>query len=186
MDAKVVYEKTGMHMFDPGFTSTASCVSSITFIDGNKGQLLYRGYSIDKLAEHCTFLETCFLLLYGDLPSKKQLAIFGEKVTDEMMVHEKIKDFYKGFQQNAHPMAIMCGVVGALSSFFHDHLDIKNARTREIVAIKLIAKFPTLAAISYRTSKGLPLVQPSKQRGYTENFLYMLFSDPMDPNYKVP
>jgi len=104
-----------MHTYDPGFTSTASCVSQITFIDGEKGQLLYRGYSIDKLAENCTFLETCFLLLYGDLPNKQQLDVFQEKVMDEMLVHERIKDFYKGFESNAHPMSIMCGVVGALS-----------------------------------------------------------------------
>ena len=104
-----------MYTYDPGFTSTASCVSAITFIDGEKGQLLYRGYSIDKLAESCSFLETCFLLLYGDLPNEEQLRIFNEKVTDEMLVHERIKDFYKGFESDAHPMAIMCGVVGALA-----------------------------------------------------------------------
>ena len=126
------------------------------------------------------------MLLYGDLPDKNQLKVFEEKVIEEMLVHEKIKDFYKGFESDAHPMAIMCGVVGALSSFFHDTLDIKNPKQREITAIKLIAKFPTLAAISFRTSKGLPLVQPDKKRGYTENFLYMLFADPMDTDFKIP
>ena len=187
LDGVSLSRAAGMHTYDPGFTSTASCVSGITFIDGNKGQLLYRGYSIDKLAENCTFLETCFLLLYGDLPSKSQLEIFEEKVMDQMLVHEKIKDFYKGFEANAHPMSIMCGVVGALAQFFdHDHLNIKDAKSREETVIQLIAKFPTLAAISFRTSKGLPLVQPDKKKGYTENFLYMLFSDPMDETFKVP
>ena len=115
IDGVSLSKAAGMHTYDPGFTSTASCVSGITFIDGNKGQLLYRGYSIDKLAENCSFLETCFLLLYGDLPNKAQLEIFEEKVMDQMLVHEKIKDFYKGFEANAHPMSIMCGVVGALA-----------------------------------------------------------------------
>jgi citrate synthase len=128
MDGPAIHKATGMFTYDPGFTSTASCVSGITFIDGNKGQLLYRGYSIDKLAENCSFLETCFLLMYGDLPSKKQLDIFEEKVKDEMLVHEKIKDFYKGYESNSHPMAIMCGVIGALSSFFHENLDIKDTK----------------------------------------------------------
>ena len=115
IDGHDINNKTGMYTFDPGFTSTASCVSQITYIDGEIGQLLYRGYSIDKLAENCSFLETCFLLLYGDLPNEEQLNVFEEKVMDEMLVHEKIKDFYKGFESNAHPMAIMCGVVGALA-----------------------------------------------------------------------
>lgn len=151
------------------------------------GQLLYRGYPIDKLAENCSFLETCFLLLYGDLPNKEQLRAFEGRVIDEMLVHERIKDFYKGYMPDAHPMAIMCGVVGALSQFFDpEHMDIKDPVHREQTAIKLIAKFPTLAAISFRTSKGLPLVQPDKRRGYTENFLYMLFADPMDPDFQIP
>jgi citrate synthase len=118
IDGRQFHQKTGLYTFDPGFTSTASCVSSITFIDGDEGKLWYRGYSIDELAAHCSFLEVCFLLLYGDLPSKAQLDIFEGKVKDEMIVHEKVKDFYKGFNLNAHPMSIMCGVVGALSSFY--------------------------------------------------------------------
>jgi citrate synthase len=184
LDGPELHKKTGMYTFDPGFTSTASCVSQITFIDGEVGQLLYRGYSIDKLAENCSFLETCFLLLYGDLPNREQLTIFEEKLIEEMLVHERIKDFYKGYMSDAHPMAIMCGVVGALSQFFDQStLDIKDPVHREQTAIRLIAKFPTLAAISFRTSKGLPLVQPDKRRGYTENFLYMLFADPMDPDF---
>jgi citrate synthase len=186
LDGSVLSKKTGMYTYDPGFTSTASCVSQITYIDGDIGQLLYRGYSIDEIAENCTFLETCFLLMYGDLPNKEQLATFEEKVMDEMLVHEKIKDFYKGYESNAHPMSIMCGVVGALAQFFTDNMDIKDPKQRENTAIKLIAKFPTLAAISFRTSKGLPIVQPVKGMGYTENFLHMLFSDPMDPTFTVP
>ena len=158
IDGQFLHKKSGYFTYDPGFTSTASCVSAITFIDGNKGQLLYRGYSIDKLAENCNFLEVCFLLLYGNLPDIEQLRTFEEKVMDEMMVHEKIKEFYKGYQSNAHPMSIMCGVVGALSQFFIKGLDVKDPQQRETTAIKLIAKFPTLAAISFRTSKGLPLV----------------------------
>ena len=124
LDGVSLHKATKCFTYDPGFTSTASCISGITFINGEKGQLLYRGYSIDKIAENCSFVETCFLLLYGDLPSKTQLEIFNEKVMDEMLIHEKIKDFYKGYESNAHPMAIMCGVVGALSSFFHDNLNI--------------------------------------------------------------
>jgi citrate synthase len=126
MDGASLFKKTNMFTYDPGFTSTASCISAITFIDGEKGQLLYRGYSIDKLAESCSYIETCFLLLYGNLPNKQQLATFEEKVRDEMLVHEKIKDFFKGFQQDAHPMAIMCGVVGALSSFFNTDSDFQT------------------------------------------------------------
>lgn len=186
IDGSVLASKTHMYTYDPGFTSTASCVSQITYIDGDIGKLLYRGYSIDEIAENCTFLETCFLLMYGDLPNKEQLATFEEKVMDEMLVHEKIKDFYKGYESNAHPMSIMCGVVGALAQFFTDNMDIKDPKQRENTAIKLIAKFPTLAAISFRTSKGLPIVQPVKGKGYTENFLHMLFSDPMDPSFTVP
>lgn len=147
---------------------------------------MYRGYSIDQLAEHCSYLEVCFLLLHGELPSADQLIEFEDRVKSEMLVHEKIKDFYKGFEPNSHPMSIMCGVIGALSSFFHDNLDIKDPKSREIAAIKLIAKFPTLAAISFRTSKGLPIVYPNKKMGYTENFLHMLFADPSDEDFRVP
>ncbi|TNV79586.1 hypothetical protein FGO68_gene5624 [Halteria grandinella] len=188
IDGRQFYQKTGLYTFDPGFTSTASCVSAITYIDGDEGKLWYRGYSIDELAAHCTFLEVCFLLLYGDLPSKQQLKQFEEKVNDEMIVHEKIKDFYKGFNLNAHPMSIMCGVVGALASFYeYDAKDIvSDPKQRELSAIKLIAKMPTLTAIAFRTSKGLPIVQPDRKRSYTENFLYMMFSDPLDRDFRIP
>lgn len=185
IDIRSLYEKTGLFTFDPGYTATGSCVSSITYIDGDKGELLYRGYKIQDLAENCTFIETCYLLLYGELPNSEELEDFEVRVKDEMLVHEKLKDFFKGFNPNAHPMSIMCSVIGALSSFFHDSLDIEDAKTREKVAIMLIAKFPTLAAFSFRTSIGLPIVYPRRDLSYTENFLHMMFSDPMDPNAKI-
>jgi len=180
IDIRDLYQKTGLFTFDPGFTASGSCASAITFIDGNKGQLLYRGYSIKDLADNCTFIETCFLLLYGELPTKIELEDFEEKVKDEMLVHEKLKDFFKGFNPKAHPMAIMCSVIGALSSFMHEGLDIDDAKERENVAIQMIAKFPTLAAFSFRTSIGLPIVYPRRDLSYIENFLFMMFSDPMD------
>ncbi|CDW85790.1 citrate synthase [Stylonychia lemnae] len=158
IDGRGFFEKTGLYTYDPGFTSTASCVSAITYIDGDLGQLWYRGYSIDQLAANCTFIETCFLLLYGELPSQRQLDEFENRVKDEMLVHEKIKDFYKGFSPNAHPMSIMCGIVGGLSSFYHEAVDVTDPKQREQYAIKLIAKMPTLAAIAFRTSKGLPII----------------------------
>ena len=185
IDIRQLSQKANMFTFDPGYTSTGSCASAITYIDGDKGELLHRGYRIQDLAENCTFIETCFLLLYGDLPNKNQLDDFEERVKDEMLVHEKLKDFFKGFNPKAHPMAIMCSVIGALSSFVHEDLDIENPKEREHVAIKLIAKFPTIAAFSFRTSVGLPIVYPRRDLTYTENFLYMMFSDPMDPNAKI-
>lgn len=180
IDIRELYQKTGMFTFDPGYTATGSCVSAITYIDGDKGELLYRGYRIQDLADNCTFIETCFLLLYGDLPTKGELEDFEERVKDEMLVHEKLKDFFKGFNPKAHPMAIMCSVIGALSSFIHEDLDIDDPKEREKVAIQLIAKFPTLAAFSFRTSVGLPIVYPRRDLSYLENFLYMMFQDPMD------
>jgi len=146
---------------------------------------LYRGYKIEDLAANCTFIESCFLLLYGELPTSAELEDFEERVKDEMLVHEKIKDFFKGFNQNAHPMAIMCSVIGALSSFYHDELDIEDPKQREKVAIQLIAKFPTLAAFSFRTSIGLPIVYPRRDLSYTENFIHMMFTDPMDINADI-
>jgi len=185
IDIRDLYQKTGMFTFDPGYTATGSCVSSITYIDGDKGELLYRGYKIQDLADHCTFIETCFLLLYGELPNKTQLEDFEEKVKDEMLVHEKLKDFFKGFNPKAHPMAIMCSVIGALSSFVHEGLDIDDPKEREKVAIQLIAKFPTLAAFSFRTSIGLPIVYPRRDLSYIENFLHMMFSDPMNTSASI-
>eukprot|EP00343_Euplotes_focardii_P012045 CAMPEP_0205831276 /NCGR_PEP_ID=MMETSP0206-20130828/43603_1 /ASSEMBLY_ACC=CAM_ASM_000279 /TAXON_ID=36767 /ORGANISM="Euplotes focardii, Strain TN1" /LENGTH=313 /DNA_ID=CAMNT_0053135761 /DNA_START=1 /DNA_END=942 /DNA_ORIENTATION=- len=180
IDVRDLYQKSGMFTFDPGYTATGSCASAITYIDGGKGQLLYRGYKIEDLAANCTFIETCFLLLYGELPTSVELEDFEERVKDEMLVHEKLKDFFKGFNQNAPPMAIMCSVIGALSSFYHEETNIEDSKSREKVAIQLIAKFPTLAAFSFRTSIGLPIVYPKRDLSYTENFIHMMFSDPMD------
>lgn len=174
-----------MFTFDPGYTTSGSCASAITYIDGDKGELLYRGYQIQDLADNCTFIESCFLLLYGELPSPDELEDFEERVKDEMLVHEKLKDFFKGFNPKAHPMAIMCSVIGALSSFAHDGLDIEDPKEREKVAVQLIAKFPTLAAFSFRTSIGLPIVYPRRDLSYTENFLYMMFCDPMNPDAPI-
>lgn len=185
IDIRNLYQLTGMFTFDSGYTASGACASAITYIDGDKGELLYRGYQIQDLAEHCTFIECCFLLLYGELPSKAELDDFEERVKDEMLVHEKLKDFFKGFNPKAHPMAIMCSVIGAMSSFIHDGLDIEDPKEREKVAIQLIAKFPTLAAFSFRTSIGLPIVYPRRDVSYTENFLYMMFSDPMDPDAPI-
>lgn len=185
IDVRDLYAKTGMFTFDPGYTASGSCVSAITYIDGDKGILLYRGYKIEDLAVNCTFIEVCFLLLYGELPTMGELADFEERVKDEMLVHEKLKDFFKGFNPKAHPMAIMCSVIGALSSFVHEGLDIDDPKERERVAIQLIAKFPTLAAFSFRTSIGLPIVYPRRDLSYTENFIHMMFSDPMDNNARI-
>ena len=186
VDVRSLHAATGHFTFDPGFMSAGSCASAITYIDGGKGWLWYRGYSIEDLAKNCTFIEVCFLLLYKELPSKADLAAFEARVKDEMLMHEKLKDFFKGFNPNAHPMAIMVSVIGALSAFLHEGLDIYDSQQRELAAIKLIAKFPSLAAAAYRTSVGLPIVYPRRDLSYAENFLYMMFADPTDPNYKIP
>lgn len=185
IDIRNLHAKTGYFTYDPGFTCTGSCVSQITFIDGDKGILQYRGYDIADIAKHSDFIDTCYLLLYGELPSLSDKKIFAETVTSEMIVNEQLISFYKGFQTNAHPMAIMVGVVGALSAFMHDGLDLRDKVQREINAIKLVAKMPMIAAIAYRTAMGLPIVYPRKNLSYTENFLYMMFADPIDPNYQV-
>jgi len=185
IDIRNLYSLTGYFTFDPGYTCTGSCVSEITFIDGEKGELLYRGHKIQDIAINCDFVDVCYLLLYGTLPSDKDKKSFDETMKNEMLVHEQLINFYKGFQAGAHPMAIMVGVVGALSAFFHDEIDVKDAVQREIAAIRLVAKFPMIAAIAYRTAMGLPIVYPKKNLTYTENFLYMMFQDPMDPEYKV-
>ena len=166
--------------YDPGFVSTASCESAITFIDGANGVLLHRGYPIDQLAEHSDYLETCYLLLYGALPSAEQKATFEQTITIHTLVHEQIHHFFRGFRRDAHPMAVMCGVVGALSAFYHDALDINNMEHREIAAVRLIAKMPTLAAMCYRYSVGLPFNYPRNDLSYSENFLHMMFSVPCE------
>jgi citrate synthase len=185
IDIRNLYAKTGYFTYDPGFTCTGSCVSQITFIDGEKGELLYRGYNIQDIGKNCDFVDTCYLLLYGELPSINDKMRFDDILKAEMIVNENLIGFYKGFQSGAHPMAIMVGVVGALSAFMHDGLDIKDAILREESAIKLVAKMPMIAAIAYRTAMGLPIVYPKKRLTYTENFLYMMFSDPMNDEFKV-
>lgn len=172
--------KEGLFTFDPGFVSTASCESQITFIDGNNGILLHRGYPIEQLAHHSDYLETCYLLLHGNLPSAEQKADFDSLITNHTMVHEQIRNFYNGFRRDAHPMAVMCGVVGALSAFYHDSLDIKDERHREIAAIRLIAKMPTLAAMCFKYNFGQPFMQPQNRLTYAENFLYMMFGVPTE------
>ena len=175
----------GHFTFDPGFVSTAACESKITFIDGGKGVLLHRGYPIDQLATKADYLETCYLLLNGELPTAEEKAAFDAKVRNHTMVHDQVGRFFNGFRRDAHPMAVMCGVVGALSAFYHNGFDVENVDHREITAIRLIAKIPTLAAWSYKYTIGQPFVYPRNDLSYAENFLYMMFATPADRDYKV-
>jgi citrate synthase len=184
IDVRDIYKHTGMFTYDPGFTSTASCESAITYINGDEGELLYRGYPIEELAEKSTFLEVAYLLMYGDLPKKDEYDSFIKSVTNHSMVHEQIRSFYNGFRRDAHPMAVMVGVVGALSSFYHDSLDIHDPKQRETASHRLIAKLPTLAAMAFKYSLGQPFVYPKNELSYPGNFLNMLFSVPCEP-YKV-
>jgi citrate synthase len=184
IDITSLYQDTGCFTYDPGFTSTASCESKITFIDGDKGMLLYRGYPIDQLAEHCTFLETAYLLLYGELPTKEQYEAFKNRITRHTMVHEQMNRFYTGFRRDAHPMAVMVGVVGALSAFYHDSIDIKDPRQREMASVRMIAKMPTIAAMAYKYSVGQPFVYPKNDLDYSANFLQMCFAVPCE-EYRV-
>ena len=174
----------GHFTFDPGFVSTASCESQITFIDGGKGVLLHRGYPIEQLAKHSSHLEACYLLIYGELPTEEQKAHFEYTISRHTMVHEQLRTFYSGFRRDAHPMAILCGVVGALSAFYHDSLDITDEQHREIAAFRLIAKMPTLAAMSFKFSIGQPFMYPRNDLSYAENFLYMMFGNPCE-DYQV-
>jgi citrate synthase len=178
--------KTGMFTYDPGFLATASCQSRITFIDGDIGLLYYRGYPIEQLAEQCDFMEVCYLLLNGELPTSAQRDQFVTKVRSHTMVHDQLLSFFKGFRRDAHPMAVMVGVVGALSAFYHDSLDINNAEHRAISANRLIAKVPTIAAMCYRYNKGLPFMYPQNHMSYAENFLYMMFATPCEPYVSNP
>ena len=184
IDITTLYAETGHFTYDPSFTSTASCESKITFIDGEKGILLYRGYPIDQLAEHGTFMETCYLLLYGELPTKEQYQKFCNLITRHTMVHEQMTRFYTGFRRDAHPMAVMVGVVGALSAFYHDSIDIKDPMQREMASIRMIAKMPTIAAMAYKYSIGQPFVYPKNELDYSSNFLHMCFAVPCE-EYKV-
>jgi len=184
IDVKDVLAK-GYFTYDPGFMATSACESKITFIDGDKGILLHRGYPIDQLAEQAEYLEVCYLLLNGELPNAAQKAEFTKLVTDHTMVNDQLRKFFEGFRRDAHPMAVMCGVVGALSAFYHDGLDVNDSKHREITAIRLIAKIPTIAAMSYKYTAGQPFVYPRNDLNYAENFLHMMFSVPADVNYKV-
>jgi len=174
----------GLFTYDPGFVSTASCESKITYIDGGNGILLHRGYPIEQLADHADYMDVCFLLLNGELPNAEEKAKFVHTVTHHTMVHEQLSQFFRGFRRDAHPMAIMCGVVGALSAFYHDSLDINDPHHREVCAYRLIAKMPTLAAMCYKYSIGQPFMYPRNDLGYAENFLRMMFGTPCD-DYKA-
>lgn len=174
----------GLFTYDPGFKATASCESNITFIDGAKGTLLYRGYPIDQLAENADYLQVCYLLMYGNAPSQEQYENFSYLIKHHTLVHEQITSFFRGFRRDAHPMAVMVGVVGALSAFYHDTLDNSKPEHREKAAFRLIAKMPTIAAMCYKYSTGLPFVYPKNSMGYAENFLHMMFSTPCE-DYEV-
>jgi citrate synthase len=184
VDIRTLYGKTGMFTYDPGFLSTASCNSTITYIDGDKGVLLYRGYPIDQLAQSCDFLEVCYLLLNGELPKQAQKVEFDRTIMQHTMVHEQLARFYSGFRRDSHPMAVLVGVVGALSAFYHDSLDINDPEHRAISALRLIAKLPTIVAMAYKYSVGQPFVYPRNDLSYTANFMRMMFSTPCE-DYKI-
>ena len=175
----------GLFTYDPGFVSTASCESKITYIDGDKGILLHRGYAIEDLAANSSYLETCYLLIHGELPSAEQMHEFESHITNNTMLHEQLIKFFNGFRRDAHPMAIMCGVVGALSAFYHDQLDNDNSDHREKAIHRLIAKMPTIAAMCFKYSIGQPFMFPRNDLDYAENFLHMMFATPADRDYKV-
>ncbi|MFZ5608894.1 MAG: citrate synthase [Pseudomonadota bacterium] len=185
VDVRNLYRDAGMFTYDPGFTATASCESKITYIDGEQGILLYRGYPIEQLAEHADFMEVCYLLLFGELPSKAEKAKFVHDITYHTMAHEQLKNFFNGFRRDAHPMAIMCGVVGALSAFYHDSTDITDPHQRMVASYRLIAKMPTIAAMAYKYSVGQPFVYPRNDLSYAANFLYMTFGVPACEPYEV-
>ena len=183
VDIRKLYGEGNVFTYDPGFTSTASCESAITYIDGDEGVLLYRGYPIEQLAEHSDFIETCYLLMNGELPSPDQLKTFRSQITRHTMVHEQISQFFRGFRRDAHPMAVMCGVVGALSAFYHDSTDINDPVQRTIASHRMIAKMPTIAAMAYKYSIGQPFIYPQNNLNYSENFLRMCFAVPAE-DYK--
>ncbi len=184
VDIRKFYGESKMFTYDPGFTSTASCTSTITYIDGGKGQLLYRGYPIEQLAEKSDYMETCYLLLYGELPKPEEKAQFIADIDSHSMLHEQLTTFYRGFMRSAHPMAIMVGVVGALSAFYHDSTDINDIEQRRLAAHRMIAKMPTIAAYAYRYSLGLPFPSPRAELSYSENLMNMMFSMP-NQDYEI-
>ncbi len=180
VDVRSLHKETGLFTYDPGFAATASCKSAITFIDGDEGVLLYRGYPIEQLAENSNFLEVCHLLMYGELPNAEQTTEFNANIMHHTMVHENIRDFINGFRYDAHPMAMLVGTVGALSSFYHDSLDINNPEHREISAHRLIAKMPTIASYCYNHYRGMPFMYPDNDLSYVENFTRMMFAVPAE------
>ncbi|MEO8164128.1 MAG: citrate synthase [Betaproteobacteria bacterium] len=184
VDIRTLLGKTGKFTYDPGFLSTASCRSAITYIDGDSGVLLYRGYPIEQLAQHCNFLEVCYLLLTGELPNKQEKEQFVTTVTRHTMVHDQLNNFFRGFRRDAHPMAVMVGTVGALSAFYHDSLDLNNPAHRDISAFRLIAKMPTITAMAYKYTMGQPFVYPLNALSYSANFMRMMFAVPAE-EYKV-
>lgn len=184
IDIRKLYGQTGKFTYDPGFLSTAACSSKITFIDGDKGELLYRGYPIEDLAKNCDFLEVCQLLINGELPNQKQNREFQDMIMHHTMVHEQMQFFLRGFRRDAHPMAVLTGLVGAMAAFYHDEIDYGDAKAREIAQIRLIAKMPTLVAMSYKYSIGQPFMYPDNNLSYTANFMRMMFATPCEP-YKV-
>lgn len=184
IDISTLYKETGHFTFDPGFLATASCESSITYIDGDEGILRYRGYDIDDLAENCSYLDVCHLLLYGELPDSDQKTWFDRKITLHTMVHEQLHFLFRGFPRMSHPMAIMVGAAGSMSAFYHDSLNINNPQERELAAFRMIAKMPTLAAMCHKYSIGQPFIYPSNELGFAENFLHMMFATPCE-KYKV-
>ena len=184
LDIRQLYGKTGKFTYDPGFLSTASCNSAITYIDGDKGELLYRGYPIDQLATQCDFLEVCYLLLNGELPNVAQKKDFVHRVTQHTMVQEQMQFFLRGFRRDAHPMAVMTGLVGAMSAFYPDSINLHDPEQRRISAIRLIAKLPTLTALAYKYTVGQPIIYPRNDLGYTANFMRMMFAVPAE-DYKV-
>jgi citrate synthase len=186
VDIRKLYAQTGAFTYDPGFTSTASCESKITYIDGDQGILLHRGYPIDQLAENSSFTEVCYLLLNGELPAKDELDKFNWTISRHTMLHEQLIQFYRGFRRDAHPMAIMCGVVGALSAFYHDSTDITDPQQRMIASHRLIAKMPTIAAMAYKYSVGQPFLYPDNSLSYAGNFLRMTFGVPAEPYEVIP
>lgn len=180
IDIRSLYANSGHFTYDPGFTSTASCSSKITFIDGDAGILLYRGYPIEQLAEKCDFLEVCYLLLNGELPNGSEMKSFVTTISQHVMVHEQLTRFYSGFRRDAHPMAVLVGVVGALSAFYHEATDINCSNDRYIAAIRLIAKMPNIVAMCHKYSTGMPFIYPKRKLGYVENFMRMMHGDPCD------
>ncbi|HMA14486.1 MAG: citrate synthase [Bacteroidota bacterium] len=184
IDVSKLYGETGYFTYDPGFTSTASCDSTITYIDGDEGVLMHRGYLIEDLAEHSDFMDVCYLLLHGELPNPKEKAGFEKSITYHTMLHEQMNYFFRGFRRDSHPMAVMVGMVGAMSAFYHDSTDINDPRQRMIASHRLIAKMPTIAAMAYKYSVGQPFVYPRNNLAYAENFLHMMFSVPCE-EYKI-